>query len=310
MKKITLLITCMLFSILAYSQQTISFEATEGYTAGNINAQNGWVTTGSGPGTFIENQIVTSEQASDGTNSLKIDTESAFPGQDSPFVGAFYNYATAIPYANAVFSADMYIDTFDSSTTSDYLFGALNTTDGFFITFIRFTYEGDIIVLVNDGTDAVIEDTLVDWTPLTWFNVRMELTNNVVEFFIDDISIYQGDVATPNLDIEQVRFAHDNYAGFAHIDNFRTNDEPLSVENFGNNQFTHFFDKNTKTLNLESSEQPMTSIEIYSILGQSVISKSLSNTTESIDLSSINEGVYLAKVTINGNSKTIKFFKN
>ena len=54
----------------------------------------------------------------------------------------------------------------------------------------------------------------------------------------------------------------------------------------------------------------MTSVEIYSLLGQRVISNSLSNTIESIDVSALNTGVYLAKINIDGNSKTIKFIKN
>jgi bifunctional DNase/RNase len=54
----------------------------------------------------------------------------------------------------------------------------------------------------------------------------------------------------------------------------------------------------------------MTNIEVYSILGQKVIFRPLSNTSESINVSSLNDGVYLAKVFIGGNFKTIKFVKN
>ena len=54
----------------------------------------------------------------------------------------------------------------------------------------------------------------------------------------------------------------------------------------------------------------MTNIEIYSILGQNVISKPLSSTREVIDVASLNDGVYLAKVFADGGSKTIKFVKN
>ncbi len=311
MKKITLLMICCTLGMYMFAQQTISFETSEGYTQGDINTQNGWETTGTGPGTFITNQVVTDEEASDGTLSLKIDTESAFPGQSSPFVGAFYNYSVAVPFADAVFSADMYLDTFDSSTTSDYLFGLVNTTSGNFISYIRFTFQGNIVVLVDDGMGTVIEDdTNVDWTPLTWFNVKMELTNNTIEFFIDNTSIYQGTVATIDTDIEQVRFAHDNFAGFGYIDNFRTNNEPLSVNDFDQNKFTYHYNKNQEKLNLESSGLPLNNIEIYSILGQSVLVKELKGTEESINASSLNDGVYLAKVSINGDTETFKFVKN
>ncbi|WP_179354252.1 T9SS type A sorting domain-containing protein [Winogradskyella vidalii] len=313
MKKITLLFICAVLSLNLTAQETISFESTEGYTLGDINTQNGWVSTGDGAGGFVTNQVVSDEQASDGSYSLKITTESAFGGQESPIVGGFYDYSTPVSYVDAVFSTDLYIDTFDSSTTSDYMLGFINLTDGVFITYINFSYTGDINILADDGAGTVIlDDTLTDWTPLTWFNVRMELTTGgAVEIFIDNVSIYTGTVATPDADIEHVRFVHDNFAGFAYLDNFRTNDEPTaSVNEFDSSSLTHYYDKNSETFNLESSNSPITNIEIYSIQGKRVISQPLSNTTESINTASLADGVYLAKVTIDGNSETIKFIKN
>lgn len=86
--------------------------------------------------------------------------------------------------------------------------------------------------------------------------------------------------------------------------------ESLSIDEFNQNTFTHNYSKNLETLTLESSNLEMTNIEIYSILGQNVISKPLSSTREVIDVASLNDGVYLAKVFADGGSKTIKFVKN
>ena len=86
--------------------------------------------------------------------------------------------------------------------------------------------------------------------------------------------------------------------------------ETLSIDEFTANTFTHSYSKDLKTLNLESSNLEMTNIEIYSILGQNVISRPLSAIRETVDVSSLNDGVYLAKVFINDNFKTIKFIKN
>tara|TARA_R110002111_G_scaffold208530_1_gene272642 strand:- start:9993 stop:11627 length:1635 start_codon:yes stop_codon:yes gene_type:complete len=94
------------------------------------------------------------------------------------------------------------------------------------------------------------------------------------------------------------------------VDGFSVTSEALSIAEFESNRFTHFYNKNAQTLDLESSNMEMTSVEIYSLLGQRVISNSLSNTIESIDVSALNTGVYLAKINIDGNSKTIKFIKN
>ncbi|WP_179349599.1 T9SS type A sorting domain-containing protein [Winogradskyella pacifica] len=84
----------------------------------------------------------------------------------------------------------------------------------------------------------------------------------------------------------------------------------LSVNDFEQNNFSHNYNKNLQTLNLESANTELTSVEIYSLVGQQVLSKSLSNASEAINVSSLTDGVYIAKVTINGNSKTIKFVKS
>ncbi|WP_431110444.1 T9SS type A sorting domain-containing protein [Winogradskyella poriferorum] len=86
--------------------------------------------------------------------------------------------------------------------------------------------------------------------------------------------------------------------------------ETLGLNDFESNDFTYSYSKDLETLTLESSNLEMTSIEIYSILGQNVISKPLSSTREVINIASLNDGVYLAKVYADGGSKTIKFVKN
>jgi hypothetical protein len=310
MKKITL----VLFTFLAFqwgnAQQTISFETSESYTLGNINAQNSWATTGTGPGTFIANQVITTESATDGTNSLKITQETAFPGQMNPVVGAFYNYAALIPGSNAVFSADMFISQQDANS-SDFIFGLVNTVAGSFRTYVRFTFEGNIVVLAVDGLGTVVlDDTDVDWSPNTWYNVKIELVANTISISLDGTVIYTGIPATAG-DVNQVRFAHDNFEGFAYIDNFRTNDEPTaSVDEFENNTFKHFYNKDTDVLTMTSSTLAFDNVELYNLLGQQVLNRSLSQTNETVNMASLEDGIYLAKVSIQGRTQTVKILKN
>lgn len=308
MKKITLFLLLMIgFTISA--QQTVSFESAEGYTLGNINTQNGWASTGDGAGGFVQNQIITDELSSVGTNSFKITVESAFGGQPNPVVGGFYTYPTAVPYADAVISADLYLDTFDSANTSDYLLGFTNTTAGAFLFYVRFTFEGDILVLGQDDTGAVVlDDTMTDWTPLTWFNLRMELDNNALEIFVDDVSIYSGTVATPDVDITSARFIHDNYAGFGYIDNFRTNDEPLSNDTFvTDNNFIHFVNNNT--LNLQSSTI-LNNANIFAINGKQVLNLDLDNQNNAqVDISGLSQGIYIVKLATDAGIHSFKFVK-
>ena len=83
----------------------------------------------------------------------------------------------------------------------------------------------------------------------------------------------------------------------------------LSVNEFDSNNFTKSYNKTTGQLTLTSSNLPFDGIELYSILGQNVVSEKLSQTTEVIDMSRLTQGVYLATVTINGASKTFKIIK-
>ncbi|OIQ28755.1 MAG: hypothetical protein BM564_08275 [Bacteroidetes bacterium MedPE-SWsnd-G2] len=85
--------------------------------------------------------------------------------------------------------------------------------------------------------------------------------------------------------------------------------EVLSLDDFEANSFKHYYNKTSDILTLDSATAPLTGVEIYSILGQQVISKTLNNSTEEINLSELNDGIYLAKVFINGNSKTVKIIK-
>jgi len=309
MKKITLLALFMGMAFLNNAQETISFEAPD-YSLGDITGQNGWIGTPTGETTNLENQVVSDEQSTDGTYSLKIVKEDAFASQDQPVIGAFYNYATPVPNALATFSADLYIDEFNSNS-SDFIFGLVNTTVGSFRTYVRFTFAGNISVLGADAVGTVtLEDTMIDWTPLTWFNIRVEITGNVLEVFKDGTSIYTGFTSSTG-PIDQMRFAHDNFDGFAYMDNFRTNDENLSVEAFDTDAFTHFYNKTSNTLNLASLTQNLQTLEIIDLLGKRVLFSNLNTNEAKIDVASLNEAIYIAKITTEqGGTKTIKFLKN
>ncbi|MBR9913897.1 MAG: T9SS type A sorting domain-containing protein [Algicola sp.] len=309
MKKITLLFLTLIAFTFGYAQETISFEAAEGYTLGDINTQNGWTTTGTGPGTFVTNQVVSNEQATDGTNSLKIVQETAFPGQSSAIVGGFYNYAVPVPQDGSVFSADMRI-TLQSANSSNFIFGIVNLTAGSFIAWLEFDFGGNIFVLVDDGLGTVVRnDTGVSWSQDTWYNVRMEIAASTITFYVDDVLVSTGTVIIPDA-VEQVRFSHDNFEGDAFIDNFRTNDEDLSVNEFDTNAFTHFYNKNSKTLELSSSQTALTNIQIFDVLGKRILNSSLTGNDATVNTANFKDGIYIARVATAQGAETIKFLKN
>lgn len=309
MRKITFLILTFLAFQFGNAQQIISFESSEGYALGDINGQNSWVTTGDGAGGFVVNQTVTSEAATDGTNSLKIAQDNRFDWQEEagPIIGGFYEYASPIPYQSAVISLDVYIND-EVGEASDYRLGTVSMTAGFYTSLIDFAFDGKLYVLINDDFVELTET----WNSQTWYNFKIEMTATTITYYIDDVVASQGALgADQRHDIEELRFVHDNYSdiGFAYLDNFRTNNEPLSLDDVAISSFEHYFNKDTGELTLSSSSSIFDAIELYNNLGQSVMKKSLSKAKEVVNFSNLQDGVYLAEVTIEGRSKTIKFLK-
>jgi hypothetical protein len=87
-----------------------------------------------------------------------------------------------------------------------------------------------------------------------------------------------------------------------------TGDGILSVDEFANNTFIHAYNKDSNNLTLNSS-LPLSSIEVFNILGQRVINQSLSQSNEVIEMSNLKDGMYIAKVSVKGQTQTIKILK-
>ena len=96
---------------------------------------------------------------------------------------------------------------------------------------------------------------------------------------------------------------------FISIDDVVLSAETLSVDEFASNNFKHFYNSNSDVLTLQSAQSPLSNVEIYNVIGQQVMNKSLSQSTETLNLSELQDGVYLAKVMIEGQVKTVKFLK-
>lgn len=93
------------------------------------------------------------------------------------------------------------------------------------------------------------------------------------------------------------------------IDDFAISSSTLGVDDFETSSFKHYYNTENNILTLKSSNRPIDYIEIFNLLGQKVVSEKLSQTNETIDLSTIVDGIYLARVTIDNTTKTIKFLK-
>jgi len=311
MKK-TLLTLAVAFAFqFGIAQQTFSFETSEGFTLGNINTQNGWVTTATNEAgtTFVENQVISSEDASpnSGTNSFKLTTEGAFPGQENPVVGGFYTFTTPVARAGATFSFDFKIADDFEMEGNDYRFALTGVNNGTasVVALVQFNFTG-LIRGVDNASQFVNFET--GWVTGQWVNVRMELTATTVTYFVNNVQQGSYNLLTP-VDITGMRMVHDNFGGFAYLDNLRVNNEPTaSSETFTSKSFKHFVDANG--LNFVS-EYELGNVELFNTIGQSVASKNINANTGNINLNNLSSGVYIARVqATNGQSTSVKFTKN
>jgi hypothetical protein len=89
-----------------------------------------------------------------------------------------------------------------------------------------------------------------------------------------------------------------------------TEEEALSIDEVENeNSVSHFYNTNTNELTLKSASLPFKNIELYNILGKRVLNQKLSQTNETLNLTTLTDGIYIGKISIEGRTQTIKILK-
>lgn len=168
-------------------------------------------------------------------------------------------------------------------------------------TFLEDRYQ---IYLTTSNDPAVI----VNSTPIRDAQVGDLMTaaagdgsDSAVEI-VEDISAFEGQVV-------YLTFRH--FDTFDHnsvlIDNVDLSVATLSVDDQVFNNFSYLVDANDN-LRLTANTS-MDNVQLYNVLGQQVVSQKLSSNNESINLSSLQSGVYIATVTIEGQNKSFKIVK-
>ena len=90
------------------------------------------------------------------------------------------------------------------------------------------------------------------------------------------------------------------------IDNVSVTSSTMSIEEFTLENINYTFNQESKILNV-NSEEILSNIEIYNMLGQEVLNENLNNKSNNIDLSNLSSGVYI--VNVEGNNSKTKIFK-
>jgi hypothetical protein len=84
----------------------------------------------------------------------------------------------------------------------------------------------------------------------------------------------------------------------------------LSVDAIASKSFDYNYNKSLESLILASTISPLNNIEVFDVLGKRIINLTLSGNSGTVNLSSLTDGIYIARVNTEKGTRTFKFVKN
>jgi len=312
MKKKLLYLTCLLsyglYTNSMNAQTMISFEASEGFSTGTINAQNGWYVTSDEDGNFISEQEISSAMASNGTQSFKIDEDPTFSPQTTPVMGAFYDFADPLASTHYTIEADFYISEDGGANFQMAIAGAVN-----YIALFQFDFENNFrtVETVNNVTNWSNIPNLA-WQPQTWYTIKIEVEGNVTKYYIDGTLARTGTTLSSE-QFEHMQLTHDNWGGYAHIDNIIITDlnsaSTYNPEKFEYNVYPNPA-TNAITIAMKDNSRGLDQIAITDLNGRTVKTFELNKENEiTLDISDVASGIYLMRITSQDAVETRKIVK-
>ena len=305
MKNKYLLILSLLSSF-AFSQQTISFEASEGYTLGNINGQNSWTVTETSDGP-LTNQVVTNEFSSSGSYAFKNAHVPQYSDQWFPIFGIEKSFSPSLDYKNTTISYDFYATQLLGSDFEFALYRNNQQTQEFdIVTAVGFENRGMIYIYpeLNLGGFTYANAT---WTPNKWYNLKIEMTEANIKYYLDN-NLILSVANTSKVNLDGMNFLHNNFGGNAYYDNIKINDKQLAVNDVRKENIRIYPNpvKDIVKINLPAG-QNIKDIIIYNVAGQKV--KILSSPKE-INVESLQKGTYIIDIRTDKDQKfSSKFIK-
>jgi hypothetical protein len=295
-----------LVSSFVMSQETISFEEGQGYELGSIQNQNGWTVT-EGIDGFIENQIITNEEFSEGQYSFKNAYEPDFDFQWFPIFGAAKEYETPFSYENFVISYDIMVTEKMGADFEFTLFSKDEVDDYYPIAGVGMEYQGNIYVISSIDYDYEMVEG-VSWEENEWNNIKIEVSPEELKYFVNETLVFTGENYNPS-DISGFNMLHNNYGGSAYYDNFKINEVDMNVSDLNSSNLSIYPNPVKDVLHLDlNKNEKISSVEIYSLAGQKI--KTFGHVSK-VQVSELTKGSYIVKIqTESGKVYTKKFVKN
>ncbi len=304
MKKIYPFTLC-LFSVFSFAQQMVSFEYLDGFHTGDIHGQGTWISTPTGdvPPNVL-NQTVCTDTATDGANSLKIVKENTYGTQSIPIIGAFDNLPVLLPHHSFTVSFDINMSQLNGSIFS---FQGVSSAEEKYIVRFDFDNTGTIKILKTISGMPVMEPASGTWLPNVWYQIKVVGTPADIKYYLNGVLIYSG-IAAESMDINQLRFVHDNADGSAYIDNIKVYNQALlsAADGDVNRKTVEVYPNPASDFIKISSSGKIKSIQIYDTVGK-IIQAELEN--NKIDIRNLPTGTYLINVKAEKGNFSGKFIK-
>ena len=303
--KFTILLSA--FSALTFAQETISFEASEGFNIGTLHNQNGWEVT-EGPDGVLEKQIISDEQASDGDFSFKNAFEDGYDFQWLPIFGAAYTFENPFDYYYFTISYDI-MPTEQQGSDFEFTLFAVNEEEDFTpVAGVGVENRGYFYFITDEDYGFEYSENDPTWEPNEWVNIKIEVTEESINYYVND----NLEKSIPNfsqLNVFGFNILHNNYGGDAYYDNIVISTEEAGLEDMNMSDIKVYPNPAKNMVTVSSvNPQDIKSVDIYNLIGQKVIEQI---NTENIDISELSAGTYIIKITTS-DDKTIsrKVVKN
>lgn len=180
---------------------------------------------------------------------------------------------------------------------------------------------------LSNASGTITVDYITQVAAESWdeenYSIYVGTTNDISVLVNSAVTLTEtlgdaGDTGTPtpqSFDISSMAGEPVVYIAFRHwdctdqdflsVDDLEVNAQTLSLNEFEQTKITHFLNQNTKMLTLES-QVVLNELRVFNILGQEAMRTTLNNTTSEVNMSALQAGVYIAKISANGASKTFK----
>lgn len=299
MKKITFLFTLWLF-ISGLQAQNVSFEASEGYDFGEVRNQNGWVADAEFSSLFT----ISGDYSAQGSRALKLDIDVSGRLNTRNMAGPEWDVTPLLPADVEVFdiSFEVWLPADDGGQLAFLAFD--DAYYGGLVSQISFS-NGKMNVFGPRGQNLdIVSQNALTVGDFVRVRLKYDLEKEEIGYYIDEKHVFTGNLwGERNLGTLAFYTSGDNVY---YVDDIKVTVNP-SDKNDKSSSLKHYTRSNRLVLR---SEHPIREVSVFNLLGRQVISTTLNASSGELDLSSLNAGVYLAKVVVNNEVKTFKFIKN